>query len=78
VDGAIQIGGERVSEPYVIKAIGDSATMASAMEIPGGVSETVRGDGAQASVRQTDEVAITALHSLSEPRYARPVPTPSP
>jgi uncharacterized protein YlxW (UPF0749 family) len=78
VDGAIQIGGERVSEPYVIKAIGDSATMASAMEIPGGVSETVRGDGAQASVRQTNEVAITALHSLSEPRYARPVPTPSP
>ncbi|TPG18049.1 DUF881 domain-containing protein [Pedococcus bigeumensis] len=78
VDGAIQIGGERVSEPYVIKAIGDSATMASAMEIPGGVSETVRGDGAQASVRQTNEVAITALHSLSEPRYARPVPAPSP
>jgi hypothetical protein len=48
------------------------------MEIPGGVSESVRGDGAEASVRQSDDVAITALHSLSEPRYARPVPAPSP
>jgi uncharacterized protein YlxW (UPF0749 family) len=78
VDGAIQVSGERVSQPYVIKAIGDSATMASAMEIPGGVSETVRGDGAVPSVQQSDDVAITALHSLSEPRYARPVPAPSP
>ena len=66
------------SPPYVIKAIGDSATMASAMEIPGGVSESVRGDGALPSVRQSDDLAITALHSLSEPRYARPVPAPSP
>ena len=78
VDGAIEVRGERVSQPYVIKAIGDSATMASAMEIPGGVSETVRGDGATASVRRSEDVAITALHSLSEPRYARPVPAPSP
>ena len=78
VDGAIEIGGERVAPPYVIKAIGDSATMASAMEIPGGVSESVRGDGALPTVRQSDDVAITALHSLSEPRYARPVPAPSP
>jgi uncharacterized protein YlxW (UPF0749 family) len=78
VDGGVEVGGERVVQPYVIAAIGDSATMASAMEIPGGVSESVRGDGAKATVRQSDRVAITALHSLSEPRYARPVPAPSP
>ncbi len=78
VDGAVEIDGERVVQPYVITAIGDSATMASAMEIPGGVSESVRGDGARATVRQSDDVAVTALHSLSEPRYARPVPAPSP
>lgn len=78
VDGAIEVGGERVEPPYVITAIGDPATMASAMEIPGGVSESVRGDGALPSVRQSESLAVTALHSLSEPRYARPVPAPSP
>jgi uncharacterized protein YlxW (UPF0749 family) len=77
VDGAIEISGQRVAQPYVIKAIGDSATMASAMDIPGGVSESVRGDGAVASVRQSKDIDITALHTLAEPRYARPVPTPS-
>jgi uncharacterized protein YlxW (UPF0749 family) len=75
--GAIQVSGQRLESPYVIKAIGDSATMASAMDIPGGVTDSVRGQGAQSSVRQEDTLAITALHSLQEPRYARPVPAPS-
>ncbi|WP_345504677.1 DUF881 domain-containing protein [Pedococcus ginsenosidimutans] len=77
VDGAIQISGERVAPPYSIKAIGDPATMASAMDIPGGVTESVRGDGATPTVRQADTIDITALHSLQPPRYARPVPAPS-
>ncbi len=77
VDGRIQVDGELVSSPFVIKAIGDSATMASAMEIPGGVSESVRGAGGTPTVRQAERVDITALHSLEQPRYARPVPAPS-
>jgi uncharacterized protein YlxW (UPF0749 family) len=77
VDGAIQVGGEAVSPPYSIKAIGDPATMASAMDIPGGVTESVRGDGATPTVRQSESIDITALHTLQQPRYARPVPAPS-
>ena len=76
-DGGVQISGETVRTPYVIKAIGDSATMASAMEIPGGVSESVRSVGASASVDQQRSVAVDALHTVQEPRYARPVPSPS-
>ena len=46
---------------------------------PAGCRESVRGDGAQAvRASRPTTVAITALHSLSEPRYARPVPAPSP
>ena len=63
-----------MQSPYVIKAIGGSATMASAMDIPGGVSESVRRLGAVSTVDQQDEVSITALHTLEEPQYARPVP----
>lgn len=77
VDGGIEVGGQTVKAPYTILAIGDSATMASAMEIPGGVSESIRGDGARATIRQATTVDITALHTVGEPRYARPVPARS-
>jgi uncharacterized protein YlxW (UPF0749 family) len=76
-DGGVKVGGERLASPYVIRAIGDSATMASAMDIPGGVTESVRREGAVSEVKQVPKVDITALHSLDEPRYARPVPAPS-
>lgn len=78
VDGGVQISGQRVKAPYTILAIGDPATMASAMDIPGGVTESVRREGAQSTVRQSQSVQVTALHSVGEPRYARPVPAPSP
>jgi uncharacterized protein YlxW (UPF0749 family) len=70
----IEVSGVPVKSPYVIKAIGGSATMASAMDIPGGVNESVRRLGAVSTVDQQDEVSITALHTLEEPQYARPVP----
>jgi uncharacterized protein YlxW (UPF0749 family) len=72
--GGIEVDGQRVDSPYVIRAIGDSATMASAMDIPGGVNESVRRLGAVSSVEQRDTVDITALHTLEQPQYARPVP----
>jgi len=70
----IEVSGQRVRSPYVIRAIGGSATMASAMDIPGGVNESVRRLGAVSTVDQRDTVSITALHTLEEPQYARPVP----
>jgi uncharacterized protein YlxW (UPF0749 family) len=63
--------------PYVFLAIGDPQTLAAALDIPGGVLETLRGQGADGTVTDEDLVAITALHSVSPPRYARPAPTPS-
>jgi uncharacterized protein YlxW (UPF0749 family) len=70
----IEVSGTPVRSPYVITAIGGSATMASAMDIPGGVNESVRRLGAVSTVDQRDTVSITALHTLEEPQYARPVP----
>ncbi|NNM45016.1 DUF881 domain-containing protein [Knoellia koreensis] len=77
VDGGIEVSGRRISAPYTIRAIGDSATMASAMDIPGGVTESIRRDGANSTTRQSETVEITALHSVEEARYARPVPARS-
>jgi uncharacterized protein YlxW (UPF0749 family) len=71
----IEIDGRSVSPPYALTAIGDPATMSSAMEIPGGLSENVRNlVGATITITQNPELTVGALHPLSEPRYARPVP----
>jgi len=74
----IEIDGSSVSPPYTLTAIGDPATMSSAMEIPGGLSENVRNLGATISIAQLRELTVGALHPLSGPRYARPVPPPAP
>lgn len=76
-EGGISISGAPVSAPYVITAIGDGSTLASAMEIPGGVTNTVRSVGGEAGVETKDEVIVSALQTVSEPQYARPVPSPT-
>ena len=74
----IQADGEALTRPYTFTVIGDPQTLSSAMEIPGGITESVRGRGGRVSVTQLDDVSVDALHSVSEPRFAQPVPEPSP
>ncbi len=70
----VQVDGQPLGRPFVILAIGDKATLASAMTIPGGIVETVRRQGATAAVEQLDTVRVDALQTPRTPRYARPVP----
>ena len=74
----IEVDGKSVTQPYTILAIGDPQTMSSAMEIPGGLSESVRGLGATVTIVQEKDLVVGALHGLREPRYARPVAPPVP
>lgn len=76
-EGGIEISGNAVKAPYVVRAIGDPATLAPAMDIPGGVSESVRTLGGKARIESRDEVRVTALRTVSTPQYARPVPSPT-
>ena len=77
-DAGVSVSGTALSPPYVILAIGDPATMASAMGIPGGVSESVRGLGGEVTVEQLDSLDITAIHRSDPPRFATPAPTSDP
>ena len=74
----IQVDGTKLQAPFTITAIGDPPTMAAAMDIPGGIAETVRGLGAVPRVTQSENLRIDALQTLRTPRYARPVSTPTP
>ena len=72
----IAIDGTLLHAPYVVLAIGDPQTLQAALNIPGGVLETLQGQGADGNVTSEEQVQITALHAVSAPRYARPAPTP--
>ena len=68
-----------VRPPYVIKAIGDANTLAGAMEIPGGVSATVRGPVATPTCTIAGQGRRSTRCTRSDPpQYARPVPTSTP
>ncbi|GGL23646.1 DUF881 domain-containing protein [Phycicoccus endophyticus] len=77
-DEGISVSGTEVSPPYVVRAIGDSDTLAGAMQIPGGVTATVRRVGAEATVDIRERVDVDALLSVTTPQYAQPVPTSTP
>jgi uncharacterized protein YlxW (UPF0749 family) len=74
-EGRITLDGSPLGPPYRIVAIGDSHTLAGAMAIPGGFSDSLRGAGATVDVVETDSLLIDALHRAEEPRYAQPVPS---
>ena len=71
-DRGIAVDGVPLSAPYTILAIGDPSTLATAMEIPGGVSDTVGRAGGEARIGQRERVVIRALRPLREPQYSRP------
>ena len=75
--GRVAVDGRALGTPYTVLAIGDAQTMASAMAIPGGVVESIRGLGATITVQQEHEVLIDALHAPFAPRYARPQSSPT-
>ncbi|SDO07778.1 Uncharacterized conserved protein YlxW, UPF0749 family [Klenkia soli] len=71
-DGALSIDGQGITAPYVVVVIGDPQVLATAMDIPGGVSATVRRVGGDVRIVQSDEVVVDALRPLDDPQYAEP------
>ncbi|NJC74122.1 DUF881 domain-containing protein [Planosporangium thailandense] len=71
--GALVVDGTRLTGPYTLLVIGDPQTMHTALNIPGGVVDTVHQHGGNVIVQESGTVGVTALHQVSAPRYARPV-----
>ncbi len=68
----ILVSGDLRNSPYTILAIGDPETLATAMEIPGGVADTIRTAGADFQIDRRDELEITSTVPLVQPEYAEP------
>lgn len=71
--GQLVVDGVTVPRPLVIKVIGDSKTLSSAMTIPGGIVESVRQKGAEAVVTESSLIEITSLHRPVPMTHAKPV-----
>lgn len=71
-DGAVAADGVRLARPYVVLAIGATSTMATALNIPGGVGATARAAGGSLVVVQQDRLEITAVRTVAPPKYASP------
>lgn len=70
--GRLVVDGTTLAAPYTIMAIGGPDTMRTALNIPGGVVDSVRQHGGTVSVREADPVHVTALHAAGTLQYAKP------
>ncbi|WP_206487741.1 DUF881 domain-containing protein [Rhodococcus sp. KRD162] len=70
--GRIVVDGRELQAPYTFTAIGDPPTLASALNIPGGVVDTVTRNGATSSITQSDQVTVSALRDPRPRQYAQP------
>jgi uncharacterized protein YlxW (UPF0749 family) len=69
--GAIQIDGRTVKTPYRFTVIGKPEDLQPALNIPGGVVQTLEKEQATATVSGSKNVVVDALRPAKRPDYAR-------
>lgn len=71
-DDGVEVDGTPLQPPYRWVAVGEADTIATALSIPGGALAKVQIDGGTSSVRQQDQVEVTATRAVPEPEHATP------
>jgi len=69
----LSVNNTRSSPPYEVKAIGNSATLETALRMRGGVLETLQFWGIQINIRRQDNVVIPGFKGVFHFEYAKPV-----
>jgi uncharacterized protein YlxW (UPF0749 family) len=69
-DGVL-IDGNKVAQPYVFKVIGNPQDLEPALNIPGGVVQTLEKEQATADVVRSQRIVVDALRPSKQPDYAR-------
>jgi uncharacterized protein YlxW (UPF0749 family) len=74
VDGAdgVELDKIAIGAPYTVLAIGDPKTLGTALNITGGVVNSVHAAGGQVDITEQDTVSITVTRTISAPKYATP------
>ncbi|CAM5288505.1 DUF881 domain-containing protein [Streptomyces abikoensis] len=69
--GRVEIDGKKVSQPYRFKVIGKPQDLEPALNIPGGVVQTLEKEQASVSVQRSEKIIVDALRPAKRPDYAR-------
>ncbi|WP_097868402.1 DUF881 domain-containing protein [Streptomyces sp. rh34] len=69
--GDIQVDGKKIEAPYEFTVIGKPQDLEPALNIPGGVVQTLEKEQATVLVERSDDIVVDALRPARRPDYAR-------
>ena len=67
----ISVDGNKITQPYRFKVIGKPQDLEPALNIPGGVVQTLEKEQATVTVERADKIVVDALRAAKRPDYAR-------
>lgn len=69
--GGVRVDGRKVGKPYRFKVIGKPQDLEPALNIPGGVVQTLEKEQATVTVARAEKIVVDALRPAKRPDYAR-------
>ncbi|MFJ7208948.1 DUF881 domain-containing protein [Streptomyces sp. NPDC098789] len=69
--GGVAIDGRKITQPYEFRVIGKPQDLEPALNIPGGVIQTLEKEQANATVVRSAKIVVDALRAAKQPDYAR-------
>jgi uncharacterized protein YlxW (UPF0749 family) len=67
----VSVDGNKITAPYRFKVIGKPQDLEPALNIPGGVVQTLEKEQATVTVERSDKIVVDALRAAERPDYAR-------
>ncbi|MFD5075367.1 DUF881 domain-containing protein [Streptomyces sp. NPDC058371] len=67
----VSVDGNKITQPYVFKVIGKPQDLEPALNIPGGVVQTLEKEQATVTVDRSTKIVVDALRAAKRPDYAR-------
>lgn len=68
---SVDVDGNKISAPYRFKVIGKPQDLEPALNIPGGVVQTLEKEQATVTVERSGKIVVDALRAAKQPDYAR-------
>jgi uncharacterized protein YlxW (UPF0749 family) len=69
--GGVSVDGNKIDTPYRFKVIGKPQDLEPALNIPGGVVQTLEKEQATVTVERAAKIVVDALRAAKRPDYAR-------
>ncbi|KMS66740.1 membrane protein [Streptomyces viridochromogenes] len=68
---SVSVDGNKINAPYRFKVIGKPQDLEPALNIPGGVVQTLEKEQATVTIERSDKILVDALRAAKRPDYAR-------